>query len=102
MSNLLRRDFLRLCGWAGLGVTMPWTGPEASRAADKSDSNEPYAGPYYIVFNASGGWDTTYLMDPKGINGMNRLFEQGDILTHGNHKFAPTAKHKTGGLSNED
>ena len=28
--------------------------------------DEPYAGPYYVVFNASGGWDTTYLMDPKG------------------------------------
>lgn len=102
MSNLLRRDFLRLCGWAGLGVTVPWTGPSAvSRAADDA-KDAPYAGPYYIVFNASGGWDTTYLMDPKGINGMNRLFEQGDILTHGNHKFAPTAKHKVGGLSNED
>ena len=22
----------------------------------------------YVVFNASGGWDTTYLMDPKGVN----------------------------------
>ncbi len=102
MSNLLRRDFLRLCGWAGLGVTVPWTGPADVRAEDKAGTDEPYAGPYYIVFNASGGWDTTYLMDPKGINEMNRLYQAGDILTHGNHKYAPTAKHKTGGLSNED
>ena len=46
-----------------------------------------------MVFNASGGWDTTYLMDPKGIGGINRLYKEGDILTHGAHKFAPTAKH---------
>ncbi len=70
------------------------------RAAVKEES--PYEGPFYIVFNASGGWDTTYLMDPKGINEMNRLYKEGDILTKGAHKFAPTAKHKSGGLSNED
>ena len=36
-------------------------------------------------------------MDPKGINGMNRLYEEGDILTHGNLNFAPTAKtHRRG------
>lgn len=99
MSNTGRRDFLKLCGWAGLGFTAPWAFPDTSRGESK---NEPYAGPFYIVFNASGGWDTTYLMDPKGINGMNRLYEQGDILTKGAHKYAPTAKHKVGGLSNED
>jgi hypothetical protein len=54
------------------------------------------------VLNASGGWDTTYLMDPKGINEINRLYQEGDILTHGAHKFAPTAKHLQGGMSNED
>jgi hypothetical protein len=41
-------------------------------------------------------------MDPKGVGGINRLYQEGDILTHGAHKFAPTAKHKQGGLSNED
>jgi hypothetical protein len=41
-------------------------------------------------------------MDPKGVGGINRLYEDGDILTHGAHKFAPTAEHKEGGLSNED
>ena len=54
------------------------------------------------MFNASGGWDTTYLMDPKGIDGINRLYKEGDILTQGAHKFAPTAKHIQGGMSNED
>ena len=94
----MRRDFLKYCGLAGLGLAMPsW--PEWVRAEDAS---EPYPGPYYVVLNASGGWDTTYLMDPKGINEINRLYQEGDILTHGAHKFAPTAKHIQGGMSNED
>jgi hypothetical protein len=54
------------------------------------------------VINASGGWDTTYLMDPKGIGGINRLYKEGDILTKGAHKFAPTEKHKNGGMGNEE
>jgi uncharacterized protein (DUF1501 family) len=99
MNNPPRRDFLKLCGWAGIGFAAHCALPATSRG-ERND--EPYPGPYYIVFNASGGWDTTYLMDPKGTGGMNRLYEQGDILTQGAHKYAPTAKHKTGGLSNED
>ena len=69
-------------------------------AAEKKD--EPYAGPYYVVFNASGGWDTTYLMDPKGVDGINRLYKEGDILTKGVHKYAPNRKHAHGGMCNED
>ncbi len=94
-----RRDFLKLCSLAGLGVAAPLRFPLLAGAAEK---NAPYEGPYYVVFNASGGWDTTYLMDPKGTGGINRLYREGDILTHGAHKFAPTAKHIKGGLSNED
>jgi hypothetical protein len=94
-----RRDFLKLCGLAGLGVAVPLRSPPPARAEAR---NEPYEGPYFVVFNASGGWDTTYLMDPKGVNGINRLYKEGDILTRGAHKFAPTAKHVQGGLSNED
>jgi uncharacterized protein (DUF1501 family) len=94
----MRRDFLKFCGAAGLGLALPawprWAAAEAK--------NEPYPGPYYVVLNASGGWDTTYLMDPKGINEINRLYKDGDILTHGAHKYAPTAKHIQGGMSNED
>ena len=92
-----RRDFLKLCGLAGLGLAAPVRHPDV-RAAE---TNVPYEGPYYLVFNASGGWDTTLLMDPKGVGGINRLYQEGDILTRGNHKFAPTDRHKTGGLSNE-
>jgi hypothetical protein len=92
-----RRDFLKLCGVAGLGVAFPL---RPARTAEPKD--EPYAGPYYVVFNASGGWDTTYLMDPKGINGINRLYKDGDILTKGAHKFAPIKQHAKGGMCNED
>src|SRR5436190_2081593 len=95
----MRRDFLKLCGMAGLGLAVPFRLPEA-RDVEKKD--EPYPGPYYVVFNASGGWDTTYLMDPKGINGINRLYKEGDILTKGAHKFAPIKKHAKGGMPNED
>jgi hypothetical protein len=41
-------------------------------------------------------------MDPKGVDGINRLFQQGDILTVGNHRVAPIAKHIAKGMSNED
>jgi Protein of unknown function (DUF1501) len=94
----MRRDFLKYCGLAGLGLAMP-TWPKWVQAEAK---NEPYPGPYYVVLNASGGWDTTYLMDPKGVNEINRLYQEDDILTHGAHKFAPTAKHIQAGMSNED
>lgn len=95
----MRRDFLKACAAAGLGLAVPFRSREA-RAAEKKD--EPYAGPYYVVFNASGGWDTTYLMDPKGVNGINRLYKDGDILTKGAHKYAPIKKHAVGGMCNED
>jgi uncharacterized protein (DUF1501 family) len=94
----MRRDFLKLCGLAGLGLAVPW---RPSSAAEKA-KDEPYAGPFYVVLNASGGWDTTYLMDPKGVNEINRLYKEGDILTRGAHKFAPIKKHARGGLCNED
>ncbi len=97
----MRRDFLKWCASAGLGLAVPLRWPQAARAEPPREL-PAYEGPFYLVFNAAGGWDTTYLMDPKGSGGINRLYESGEILTHGDHKFAPTAKHKSGGLSNED
>jgi uncharacterized protein (DUF1501 family) len=96
----MRRDFLKLCGLVGLGLACPGGASSLLRAAVKEDP--PYEGPFYIVFNASGGWDTTYLMDPKGINEINRLYKEGDILTKGNLKYAPNKKDAKGGMSNED
>ena len=98
----MRRDFLKLCGLAGLGVASPIGFPTPARAATREP--EAYDGPYYAVFNAAGGWDTTYLMDPKGVNETNRLYKQGDILTEGNINFAPNAAHidkAKKGMSNE-
>ena len=81
-----RRDFLKLCGAAGLGFAAPvGLSSISSAAAAKADPSN-HEGPYYVVFNASGGWDTTYLMDPKGVNNLNRLYKEGDILTQGNHR----------------
>src|SRR5437763_15550857 len=96
----MRRDFLKLCALAGLGVAAPVWFPRLSRAA--SAELEAYEGPYYVVFNAAGGWDTTYLMEPKGVNGINRLYAEGDIQTAGAHAYAPNKKHAKGGMCNED
>ena len=95
----MRRDFLKCCSLTGLGLAIPRQSVVAW-APPKKDS--PYPGPYYVVFNASGGWDTTFLMDPKGVNGINRLYKEGDILTRGAHKYAPIRKHAQGGMPNED
>ena len=95
-----RRGFLKFCGQAGIGLAVPFGSP--SLLHGKPEEPDSYEGPYYVVFNASGGWDTSCLMDPKGVNGINRLYKEGDILTHGKHKFAPTAAHIQKDMSNED
>ncbi|MBT4694082.1 MAG: hypothetical protein HOB73_12120, partial [Planctomycetaceae bacterium] len=61
-----RRNLLKLCGTAGLGLSAP-IGRSLLANDDLPQGELPfYDGPYYVVFNAAGGWDTTYLMDPKG------------------------------------
>ncbi|SVC63324.1 uncharacterized protein METZ01_LOCUS316178, partial [marine metagenome] len=97
-----RRELLKLCGSAGLGFAAPMASPPLCQGAESKRQLPAYDGPYYAIFNASGGWDTTYLMDPKGVDGINRLYKEGDILTHGKHKFAPSAKQVQKGMSNED
>jgi hypothetical protein len=99
-SSLTKRDFLKLCGLAGLGFAAPGVFPTVAHA--QNNELPAYEGPFYVVFNATGGWDTTCLMDPKGVNDINRLYKEDDILTQGAHKFAPTAPHIEAGMSNED
>jgi len=99
---MLRRTFLKRCHLAGLGFAAPIGWRSMSGVAEDSSLSTGYPGPYYVVFNASGGWDTTYLMDPKGVEGINRLYQEGDILTVGNHRIAPIAKHIEQGMSNEE
>ena len=96
-----RRNFLKLCSLAGLGFASP-IGMSSLLRAKEPDNSVGYEGPFYVVFNASGGWDTTYLMDPKGVEGINRLYKEGDIVTTGPHRLAPTAKHIEKGMSNEE
>ena len=97
-----RRNLLKLCTAAGLGFASPVGERYLLKAEEDTSESPPYEGPYYIVINASGGWDTTYMMDPKGVNEINRLYQQDDILTQGNIRYAPNAKHTTAGMSNED
>ena len=97
-----RRNFLKLCSLAGLGFAAPIGMSSLLRADEAKKDSAGYGGPFYVVFNASGGWDTTYLMDPKGVEGINRLYKEEEILTAGQHRFAPTKKHIEKGMSNED
>lgn len=92
---LSRRSFLH-AGAAGAAgaLSLALQSPEAHATV------EPYAGPYLVVFNASGGWDTTYLTDPKGGPELNRLYGAGDILTSGAINYAPTASHIAAGAMN--
>ena len=42
-------------------------------------------------------------MDPKGVNGINRLYKEGDILTQGRAQVSPRPRSTCqGGMSNED
>ena len=98
--ELQRREWMKRCAFAGLGLSVPVVPKVSAKAA--SEELPPYDGPFYVVFNAAGGWDTTMLMDPKGTEEINRLYTRDEILQEGNHRFAPSAKHQQGGLSNED
>ena len=68
---MLRREFFKRCSLAGLGFAAPLGWETLARGGEPARETQGYAGPYYVVFNASGGWDTTYLMDPKGVGGVN-------------------------------
>lgn len=85
-----RRDFLKLCSVAGLGVAssqLPGTIVDAS-AQTSFDK--------FVVFvNAGGGWDHTLVGDPKGnvVNSqgfvINEGFAPGEIGQAGNLTYAP-------------
>lgn len=76
-----RRDFLRWAALTGVAVMSP-LGRRSARAATS------YDGPYFLLVHASGGWDPTYLCDPKG-GAINRLYAEGQYGTAGNLKYAP-------------
>mgnify|MGYP002147576807 CR=1 FL=1 len=61
-----RRNFLKVAAMTGLAVAAPRT----ARALT------PYNGPFYVMISARGGWDPTYLCDPKPKGGpFNRLYD---------------------------
>ena len=61
-----RRSFLKIAAMTGLAVAAPRT----ARAA-----LTPYKGPFYVMISARGGWDPTYLCDPKPKGGpFNRFY----------------------------
>ena len=87
-----RRQILKGVAASGLTVCIPQV--HATEAS--------YSGPFVVVFNADGGWDTTYLMDPKGTPDLNRLYTETEIRSFGNHRYAPTQNHIVpGAMSNQ-
>lgn len=85
-----RRDFLKLCSVAGLGVAssqLPGTIVDA-----QAQSN---FGKFVVFVNAGGGWDTTLVGNPKGNTPnsegiiVNEGFAPGDIGQAGNLIYAP-------------
>jgi hypothetical protein len=55
-----RRDVIKLLSLAGLAAICP-AGVSSVTAGETK-----YKGPYWIMINASGGWDPTIVCDPKG------------------------------------
>ena len=79
-----RRRFLQVAGLAGLAVVAP-IGVRTVRA-----DAPKYGGPFWIMIHAGGGWDPTYLTDPKGGD-INHLFAPGEIKQAGGIRYAPVA-----------
>ena len=77
-----RRDFLKFAAMTGLAVAAP---ARTARAAF-----QPYAGPYYVMVSARGGWDPVYFCDPKPKGDYNRIYDF-DPAVHkvGNIRYAP-------------
>lgn len=67
-----RRNFLQIAAMTGLAVAAPAIAtPRSARAA-----LAPYKGPFYVMISARGGWDPTYLCDPKPKGGpFNRRYD---------------------------
>ena len=77
-----RRSFLKLAAGTGLSLLSP----VFSRPARAGRTR--YEGPYFLLVHAEGGWDPTYLCDPKGAP-INRLYPSSAIGATGPFRFAP-------------
>jgi hypothetical protein len=85
-----RRRFLGLGVLAGLttGLTPGVRRLLAQPMSDRPAAIEPYAGRFFLMINAGGGWDPTMLTDPKGGT-INRGFQASAIRSAGNIQYAP-------------
>lgn len=98
-----RRDFLKFAGIAGLSVASPFGFQQKAKAQATS-----YDGTFFVMLNASGGYDPTSLCDPKGMlseeeeNPMNRSYMAADIQSAGNIPFAPVGTTTDIEMSNAD
>ncbi|MSP25671.1 MAG: DUF1501 domain-containing protein [Myxococcales bacterium] len=88
-----RRDFIKLCSVAGIGVVSvaaPGMIPRARAASSR----------LWVFVHASGGWDPTLLTDPKGsaMNSkgfvVNNTFAADEIKTAGAVSYAPSAQNE--------
>ena len=92
-----RRRFLKAAAASSLSLCV-----QDLHAQQANQNDNSYDGPFVVVFNASGGWDTTYLMDPKGTAELNHLYQSDQIQSVGNINFAPNSDHITAGaMSNQ-
>lgn len=88
-----RRRFLQLASVTGLGLAgaplLGRAGNDQRTASPRSAAagEDDYDGPLFVMVQAHGGWDPTLLCDPKG--NLNNTYDDGDILTAGNLRFAP-------------
>lgn len=82
-----RRSFLKLAATSGIAVMAPTAFTRPVYAAGPR-----YGGPFFIMIHASGGWDPTYLCDPKGSDGpvnINKMFKMAEIAPVGVFKTPP-------------
>ncbi len=87
-----RRDFFRLAAGAGLLCTglQGREGLALSGGVDPKHAGE-YAGPFFVTFEANGGWDASMVCDPKS---RNRAYTDGGIVTAGGIRFPDVGSHR--------
>lgn len=79
-----RRDFMSLLAMTGLTAVSGWPRPALAATPDR----------FWVMVNASGGWDPTSLIDPKGDlvvgdNGPVNKYLTSKIRQAGNIRYAP-------------
>ncbi|MGE0320866.1 MAG: DUF1501 domain-containing protein [Polyangiaceae bacterium] len=81
-----RRSFLQAAAAAGLALTAP-------SIVSRASAGEPFAGPFWILCHAAGGWDPTLMFDPVISAEHTRSYTQLGKL--GNIPYAPTTTDLT-------